>query len=275
MPRKRARSSEYLHELVQVRSGRLKHVVTRNEGFYPHTLPKTLSSRNQILMTLTRIHQYQDYSVLSRMFGTSASTVSKVIGVCLPLLAEFLRGQVPNKFAEHPKTSSLSNQIIGIVDGTIHRTVRPSYDQSEMWNGHYKMHGIMSHILCDYTGFIIAFLTNVKGKHHDSLVSTYSTDFRRILGRKYVLGDPGYSGVSHVVSGYKSSLLPKTPEHRMYDRVTREEQRPIEHINCWLKQSSTLNKITKFRHPVSYLIMCVFIVCGLYNYRKSRGLAFQ
>ena len=209
------------------------------------------------------------------MFGASLSMVSKVISIWLPPLAEFFRGQVPNKFPDEPKTSSLSNKIIGIVDGTIHRTVRPSFSQSELWNGHYQMHGIMSHIICDYSGFIIAFLTNIKGKHHDSLVSTYSRDFRRILGKNYVLGDPGYSGVSHVVSGYKNSHLPKTPEHLLFDRITREEQRPIEHINCWLKQSSSLNKITKFRHPISHLIMCVFIVCGLYNYRKARGLAFQ
>ena len=89
------------------------------------------------------------------MFGASLSMVSKVISIWLPPLAEFFRGQVPNKFPDDPITSSLSKKIIGIVDGTIHRTVRPSFSQSELWNGHYQMHGIMSHIICDYSGFRI------------------------------------------------------------------------------------------------------------------------
>ena len=131
------------------------------------------------------------------------------------------------------------------------------------------MHGCLSLIICDYEGFILSFLTHIPGRTHDSLAASYFSDIRKMIGKKYLLGDPGFQAVSNCVAGFKNAHLPKTPEHKKFDQVSRQEQIVIEHVNCWLKKSKTVDKETKFRHSRSKLILCVFIVCGLYNYKKQ------
>ena len=125
----------------------------------------------------------------------------------------------------------------------------------------------------DFDGYIIAFLTNNQGRAHDSLISTYNHFFHEILGNRFTLGDSAFSGTSTVIGSFKPSQV-KTPQKRVFDRITRREQILIEHVNCWVKSSATLSRGSRFTHGEDKLNMCVFIVCGLYNMRRRSG-SFQ
>jgi hypothetical protein len=160
---------------------------------------------------------------------------------------------------------------VAILDSTIHPTVRPGGAQRKFYNGHYKMHGILTHLLVDFEEFIISVITNVKGHSHDSNVASCHPAFKQVLGTKFALGDPGFQGVDYVVAGFKSSAI-TTDAQDVFDDISRTEQSAVEHVNNFIKKSAVLSKQNKFVHPsTDKLVACVFIVCGLYNYKKLKG----
>jgi hypothetical protein len=223
------------------------------------------------------------------IFGISACTVSRLISTLLPLLTEYFLRYIPDKLDQYT-CSQLSNNIIAILDSTIHPTRKPASQQHQYWNGHYKTHGILSHLLVDFTGRISSVITNVKGHSHDNNAAQYFNQFSNILGtvcwpettacanrsflcptgNKFALADPGYNGVDYVVAGFKAKQV-RTEAEKVFDRISRSEQVAIEHINNFIKKSSTLSKLNKFHHGIDKLVPCVFIICGWYNMRLSEG----
>ena len=87
------------------------------------------------------------------------------------------------------------------------------------------------------------------------------------MKNKFVLGDPGFAGVAKCVPGYKRKHLPKNPAAELFDKQSRSEQVIIENINSMIKKARVLDKEIRFRHSRDKLIMSIFIVCGLYNFR--------
>jgi hypothetical protein len=221
-------------------------------------------------MVFIWIVQYQRYSTLSVLFGVSVRTVSVVISTVLPYLVEFFIAYIPERM-ESSSCSHLSNRIIAITDATIHPIRRPSSKQHLWWSGHYKCHGLLTHLLVDFDGFIVSVITNIKGHTHDANCAIYNSSFQQILGAKFALADPGYQGVNWIVAGFKTSQL-TSPAHQVFDQISRSEQAMVEHINNFIKKCAVLDKTTKFIHSDhSKLVACVFIVCGWYNFRKING----
>ena len=181
---------------------------------------------DQLLMALIWIFHYPTYSNLSLQFGVSSPKVGYIIEKILPELAEYFRDFIPNSLGTEPMTSCLSNLIVAVVDGTIHKVSKPGVCQSLMWNGHYKRHGMMTHLLVTMDGTIAAFVTNIPGcNHHDALVATYNQCFRKVLGRRFAVADTGYSGVSNVVAGLKGPL--DTYMESAFLTVYREKNRQL------------------------------------------------
>ena len=157
-----------------------------------------------------------------------------------------------------------------IIDGTLHKTQRKHGEVDTDYSGHYRMHGKLSQILLDYEGYVVSFLTNIKGKIHDSLAAKYNKWFKEIVGTDFVLGDPGFNGVGYVVSGFKSSSLSRWEQH-IFDTISRREQVLIENANKNIKECRSVNKSDVFRHGEARLLACVFISIGLYNLKLSWG----
>ena len=222
---------------------------------------------NKILLLFVWIVKYPNYSLLSSMFGTSCGAISKLIKFGIPLLVEHFSHYISNKL-ESDTTSHLSNQIVAVIDATIHPTTKPQIDQYKHWNDHYKCHGILTHLLVDFDGYIISVTTGVLGKVQDSLCANYNKNFRKIMGGKLALADPGYGGVPYIVTGLKNNQL-ITQARKEFDRISRSEQVIVEHVNNFIKKCNTLSKQSKFTHSKELLIGCVLICCGWYNYMKA------
>jgi len=126
---------------------------------------------------------------------------------------------------------------------------------------------MMTTLLVDFEGYICSFVTNGSARLHDSTASFYFPSFAKILGTNYALGDPGYSGVPYVVSGFKISQL-NNDDKKCFDRITRNEQVIVEHVNLFIKSCKCLSKRNQFVHGREKHVMCVFIVCGWYNWIK-------
>src|SRR3990167_11418556 len=133
------------------------------------------------MVCLTWIFQYPNYSLIEGIFGIEKSTINKLLDLGLPIISDFWRKFIPNKIENDMQPSSMSNLIIGVIDGTIHPISRPSVDQHLYYSGHYQTHGILSHFFVDFTGIVIAFLMNIVGRTNDSLVQTFNTFFHSLL----------------------------------------------------------------------------------------------
>jgi len=223
--------------------------------------------QDKILLIFVWLVKYHDYATLSELFGTSPTIISGLIKLLLPHLVEhfleFIRNEVDCE--EH---SSLSESIVCVIDGTIHQCKKPPKHQHLHYNKHYKRHGMMTHLLVDFNGYIVAIHTNVYGIIHDSNAARHNKFFEEILGDKFALRDPGYAGVRYVVAGFKSNQL-TSEEANLFDRRSRSEQVVIEHVNGHVKACKALSKKNMFLHSRSMHIACVFIVCGWFNWMKE------
>lgn len=228
---------------------------------------------NKILLLFFWIVKYHDYATLAWIFGSSRPVIVQLIDLALPLLVGHFVKFIPNRI-ESDKTSSLSSNIVAVIDSTIHARRKNAKDQHVHWNEHYHCHGMLTHLLVDFDGFIASFVTSVAAKMHDSNASRYFKPFVRLLDGRYAIGDPGYNGVPYVVSGLKFNQL-NSDEKREFDRVSRSEQVIIEHVNSFIKSCKVLSKKNQFIHGRDKHISCVFIVCGWYNWMKRNFNKFD
>ena len=239
------------------------------ENLKPDETSLSMSFANKLLLCLHYVIQYIGSNNLATLFNTSEFYVSKVLDEILPILVEYFVKFIPNKKI-HNTRSRLHPRMKFIIYGTLHKTQRQHGVRDVHYNGHYRMHGRLTQILLDYEGYVVAFNTNIKGKIHDSLAAMYNKDFKRIVGNDIVLGDPGFSGVDYVISGFKPCTLSKWEEH-IFDSISRREQVLIENANNYIKEAKSVNKLDTFRHGEHRLLACVFIAIGLYNLKRTWG----
>jgi len=222
---------------------------------------------NKVLLLIIWVVKYPDFYLLAGLFGTSKSVVSRLLDVSLPLVAHHFLKYITNQIDSN-STSSLADNIVAIIDSTLHARNKPSVNQHLSYSKHYKRHGIVTTLLVDFDGYIVSVNTGGKPILHDSMAATFMDNFRTILGDNFALGDPGYAGVDYVVSGFKSNQL-NTEERLKFDRVSRTEQVLIEHVNAHFKGCKSLSKRIVFHHKVDKHVTIVLLVCGWYNWIKS------
>jgi hypothetical protein len=238
-----------------------------------HSPPKTklaMTFENKVLLVLLFVIQYHSGKALSLLFNCSQSYVTEVLDEMLPLLVEFFCQFIPNKVTSEVR-SILHPQICGIVDNTPHRMPRPfSTPQEVHFNGRYQMHCRMTQMLLDFENEIVAFVTNIPGRTHDGQVAIYNRDFAGILCDSFCIGDSAFNGAQFIVPGFKNFQV-KTTSQKLFDRVSRKEQKAIEHVNQFIKDCRSINKADTFRHGEHRLVGCVFISVGMYNMKLRLG----
>jgi hypothetical protein len=226
----------------------------------------SLLFEDKLLLLWIWLVKYPDYSELGQLFGVSVPVVCRLIHTLHPLLVHHFIRFIPNQLSDSPLTSVLSDKIVAIVDSTIHAISKPRHDQHQFYNNHYQRHGIMTHLLIEFSGLIIGVQTNVPGRVHDAAAAHHNTLFMEILGEKLkALGDPGYAGVPFVVAGLKSNQV-SSISHQVFDRISRSEQVIVEHVNRHIKQFTVLSKHQAFTHQRQLHVGSVFLICGWYNW---------
>ena len=208
---------------------------------------------------------------LTSLFGVSEFVVKTVIDGLLPVLVEFFNSSILER-ADSDKCSILSERVRFVMDSTITPVRRPRKQQERAYNGHYKCHGKLVHLLVDLDGNIASMACNVDGRCHDALYGTYNDSFREVCAKSksLSLGDSGFQGVSYCVAGYKPVHI-KTDQQRVFDTITRKEQVVVEHVNCFIKKCKSLTKEGRFIHSPETLAGIAIVVCGWYNWRKRCG----
>lgn len=230
---------------------------------------RCINFENKIYLVLRWLAKYEKYSTLCHHFGCSNFVISKVIQETLPILCVSLIKHIPNQLIS-TKHSCLSKNIVAIIDGTIHRRLRPRFNQALYYRGDKGMHFIQTLLLVDFEGHILAFATNYPGSNADSSCARNAHLFKQILGSKFALGDTGFGNVSYIVTGLKKNQL-KSDECRLYDRISRKEQKPIEWINNSIKRWRSLSNDSRFCQSTHLQTLSVGVVCSLYNIKKEFG----
>ncbi len=139
--------------------------------------------------------------------------------------------------------------------------------QRKDYNGHSAIHCKKTQVLIDYEGYIVSLKTNIEGRNQDNLTAQYNSQFREILGENCAISDAGFN-CSYIIPGKKN---PKSFGEKMFDRISRRKQVPIENVNLFFKSCKSVNKEDTFKHSNEKQLGCVFVAIGLYNLKRSWG----
>jgi len=230
---------------------------------------------DKILLMFIWIVKYVDYSILSQIFSIYPAVISNLITVLIPLLVGHFVKFIPNEIDADTKTSQISENIVAVIDSTIHATNKPASNQHLHYSNHHKRHGMVTSLLVNFDGYISCFVTGGLGRMHDANAARFMECFVEALNGKFALGDPAYEGVDYVISGFKTNQLKNDKARHIFDRISRSEQVIVEHVNLFIKTCKTLSKRNQFIHSRHLHIGCVFIVCGWYNWMKLKFNKFS
>lgn len=206
--------------------------------------------------------------LVAALYGCEDSTVSAIIHAMLPYFVEYFTSYITHENTSESH-SVLSTLIRYILDGTIHPRRKARYLQHLWYNGHYEMHGMMTQLLVNFDGFIMAVVTNIAGHNHDA-GARYCDLIEHVVGDDYAIADTAYSGIDYCVAGFKANQLTSEGRER-FDTITRHEQVLVENVNSFFKKARSVAKETKFIHSTEMQTAAVLICCGLYNFRKLTG----
>jgi len=158
----------------------------------------------------------------------------------------------------HDNHSSLHANICFIIDGTFHPTVRRIH-QHLYYRKDKARHFVQTFLLIDFTGLIISFVTGVHGHLSDNVGVRNCVIFNKICEEtnSFVISDSGFKNVNFICPGYKISEV-DTENRKIWDQITRAEQKHIEHINAWLKIWLSLN--AKFNHRGDITSNCFYLL---------------
>lgn len=117
--------------------------------------------------------------------------------------------------------------------------------------------------------------TGIPGAMNDTNSSRRCDSIINAVGTNFALSDPGYEGVEFCVSGMGSSKIHNDAQ-KAFDKLSRYEQKPIEHVNSFIKKCAIISSERKFHHhKMATLAGAVFVSCGLYNYKKLKRWSYQ
>jgi len=125
-------------------------------------------------------------------------------------------------------------------------------------------------LLLDLDGFIIAYQGMIPGKANDVQVEVYNKQSESILSRNFALGDLEFRGTGFVVSGLRQTDVDSLSKIAFF-KVSKREQRLIEHVNKFIKGFRSISKEDIFVPNEAKLLACISIDMWLYNLKRSYG----
>ena len=149
-------TTESLEQIVTQISPYVKS--SRKPSKFNQTRKTKLSIRNRVLMAFIWLRRYPTLNELSNMFGVDAKLVYLDIWHILSILKVQLKNYVQwpsEEEFEEIRGSFYFPNVVGSVDGTIHRVWKPLRGQGKYYRGDKKTHFISTQVIVDLNGFII------------------------------------------------------------------------------------------------------------------------
>ena len=154
-----------------------------------------------------------------RMFGTSMSRMSRIIGelrrVLYSMFSPALSHPSPiplldlERFAGAIAVKSGSNRVFGFIDGTVRPIPKPTYLQAAVYNGKDRVHAIKYQALVTPDGMLQQLAGPWPGSRHD-MHMLHQSQLRAFVRSLPARGD-GTSFVVYADQGYAESAEVETP----------------------------------------------------------------
>lgn len=248
---------------------------------------KTLSFREQLLMTLIWLRLYLVLDALGYLFGVDKSTVSRYTNSVLPVLRQV--GEATLGWPEPPKRGqgkSLDQvlreepDLFAYVDATEQRIRRSSNheQQKEDYSGKKRQQTRKTQFTVNEEGTVRDLSLSSPGSKHDRKHFGDSGTAAKIPKQTVVGGDAGYQGLQDdlpdhsVITPFKKSKLhPLTAEQKLLNQEFARGRIIVENTICQFKHFRVLAE--RFRHDVDKYDDAIRAVLAIVNPRIQKRVA--
>ncbi|MCV7234325.1 transposase family protein [Mycobacterium branderi] len=205
--------------------------------------PWTLPVAVRVLLVLIHLRTNLTTRALAALFGTSQSTVDRVIHHLVPVLAGALQPTADN--SDRP----------WIIDGTL----IPVHDQSiSAVSNNYRRSVNSQIIICAHRRRVLAASQCWPGNRNDVIVARHTV--LPLLDGRVVLGDGGYRGITSITTPRRdrSGRIIRDDYYRAHRRLKAR----VEHVIARLKDWQILHQCRRRGHAINHSLQ---IVAGLWN----------
>ncbi len=249
-----------------------------------------LAVTEQLLVAVIWLRVYPVQDVLGFLFGVSGTTVGRLLGRWLPVLAthplrvaqagrDTMRLPDPGRKRRKSLDQLLAETpgLAIIVDTFEQRVQRPPTraEADGYYSGKKRQHTLKSQVAVDEeTGQIVDVAESVPGPSADLTVLKDSGLLERLPAGLGVLGDLAYVGVGNVTPGglgatprRKPRGQPRPPADVVYNQAFSRRRVPVEHTIGRLRRYQALNQTD--RHHRKGHTPRVVAIAGLVNRQLS------
>jgi hypothetical protein len=223
--------------------------------------PKSLSLREEIIVTPLYKRQNITEEIIADVFGISQSTVSNILTEFTSLIA-----QVTEEFRpDQDEAKQMTRGGLALVDGTLWPCW--SWESAhELWAGKYGTTGHGSLIISDEFGNIIFVSDPAPGCDHD--MKKLEGEVKGILDLAgSVIADKGFQGSGYITPAKKPKSRELYMREHEYNSQISSIRAPIERAVAHLKTWKIL--FTDYRRPLSTFLDSFRAAIGLYFFELS------
>jgi Helix-turn-helix of DDE superfamily endonuclease/DDE superfamily endonuclease len=213
--------------------------------------PWSLPLAVRVLLVLIHLRANLTTRALAALFGTSQSTVDRVLHHLIALLAQALRPE------------SIDHSGPWIIDGTL----IPVHDQSITAPSKNYRRSINTQIIISAeTRHVITVGQCWPGNRNDVIVARH-TIAHLLTGQNVILGDGGYRGIKSITTPRRdhTGRIIHDDDYRLHRRIRAR----VEHVIARLKDWQILRQCRRRGHAINHTL---HIVAGLWNLKAHNQL---
>jgi hypothetical protein len=248
-----------------------------------------LEARDQVLLCVVWLRQYPAHEVLAYLFGTSDSTVSRLLQRVLPVLEQSgrdtMRRPDPGRHQHRTLDDLLRDtpQVAVLIDSFEQRVQRPRSGSDSgsdtakkskkdvFYSGKKKQHTLKSQVTVnEVSGQIVDVAQSVPGPTADRTLLEESGLLGRLPAGVGAIGDLAYLGMAELhpqglaaTPRRKPRGKERPPEDVAYNRALARRRIPVEHSIGKLRRYQSLTQMDRHHRQKHTARVCA--VAGLVN----------
>ena len=206
-----------------------------------------------IQITLLMLRHNPTQELLADIHMVSQSTISRVVTVYTPLIAELLQAWIPQVEDLDPNPTAHS------IDGTL----APCWSWSkrpELYSGKHHTTGVNLHVACTLAGHLAWISPALPGNVHDAKAIKES-GFLAALDSQSHIGDKGYIGLGMITPARKPAHGELTDTDKRNNTTINRVRYLIERVIANVKTWRVLH--TDYRRPYNTFETTIQAVTGL------------
>ena len=227
-------------------------ILTSHSGNLPVAGSRVLGLFRCIQVTLLTLRHNLTQELLADILMVSQATISRVVAVYTPLIAEALQACVPS-------VGDLDPDRQYIIDGTL-APCRSWHDRPELYSGKHHTTGVNLQVACTLAGHLAWISPPLPGSVHDAKAIKES-GFLETLDTTTHIGDKGYIGLGMITPAKKPAHGELTNTDRRNNTTINRVRYLIERVIANLKTWRVLH--TDYRRPYNTFETTIQAVTGL------------